>query len=101
MITAERCTDRCLSILDSSGNTNALVYCPHNMKEGERSLVKEIKAEGGKIIVELERVEATRPPPSLVDVVGKHFGFTEDFDVSVYTPSGLYEAWLREKGKSQ
>ena len=86
-----------MSLVDSKGGCIAWVYGPHNLKEGEKTPVKALKIDGDKIIVEFER------PMSLVDIVGKHFGFTEGDDISGYTLAfkELYEAWKREKGKSR
>lgn len=97
MITAERSGDGQLSLVDSKGGCIAWVYGPHDLKEGEKLPVKSLKIDGDKIVVELDR------PPSLVDIVGKHYGFTEGCDMSGYSLAWkeLYEAWKREKGKTQ
>ncbi len=97
MITAERCGGALLKLVDSAGTSVALIDGPHGLKGDERLPVKSLKIDGDKIIVELDR------PPSLVDIVGKHYGFTEGDDISGYTLAfkELYEAWLREKGKSR
>ncbi len=97
MITAERCDSGLLKLTDSQGKIVAWTEIPCDLKEGERLPVKSLKIDGDNIVLELER------PMSLVEAVEDYFGFTENYDATGCVPTfkELYEAWLREKGKSR